>query len=709
MESNVLKRAALASTFVIMLLVAMFTCATFLPYAWAANGVEITSILPSTRIGKVGDTVIIIGTINQTDGEYRLWFGSYNVTPAESRATGNQVNATFQVPIFPSGNYTITLVDVAKDINATAPFRIEPAYYIKAIAPPLPQQLQENGTVSFLVNVTGGQPNTVYYANVSVMLPSPLRTNYSAVVALTNTTSTGSGYASITYPNQTLFHPLGSSTDYTGSYQVYFNRTQSLAGDKFSIGMTDKTQYHREDVVQIRAVHYGPNQTVTVNVTFPKTTKTGSFSVNASQEGIISTTWIVPFNASIGAYNVTMYSTPAKQIRDSQLFSIIGYQIDVYTRNKAGDAVPQILVEALDEANQTKTNVTSNENGFARFQLEKGNHTFEAFWKAAVRVGELPNATVAGNGTIDLPCALTNMKITVIDQDENVIPFVALSINYTYVTTKEGKKQNGTATGQTDISGVFFMNSTLTRIDYTINASRYGIVFNGNNNTVIDLPVEVWYNTTILCPPETLTLNVTENHHNPLLSAHVELVEQMGGISYSGTASGAGTVVVNATFGKYIVRVYVNSILLKETPVDLFNDTYQEIYCQLYNITMSVKVVDYFGQPIPNANVTCQLGDLQNSALTEPDGSAIFNDIIGGDLQVTVNLPGQSHSPIITTWFVDNSETIEIKIDEYVMLAGFLVETSYLTTAIIIAVTVILALSIEVYRRRRSKQKKSSE
>jgi hypothetical protein len=253
------------------------------------------------------------------------------------------------------------------------------------------------------------------------------------------------------------------------------------------------------------------------------------------------------------------------------------------------------------------------------------------------------------------------------------------------------------------------MNSTLTHINYTINASRYGIVFNENNSTIYDLPAEVWFNATILCPPETVTLNVTENHHNPLPNARVELVEQMGGISYSGTASGAGTVVVNATFGKYTVRVYVNSILLKETSVDLFNDTYQEIYCQLYNLTISVTVVDYFGQPIPNANVTWQLGDLQNSTLTEPDGSAIFNNIIGGDLQVTVYLPGQSHSPIITTQFVDNSQTIEIKIDEYVMLAGFLVETSYLTTAIIIAVTVILALLIEIYRRRRSKQKKSSD
>jgi hypothetical protein len=100
---------------------------------------------------------------------------------------------------------------------------------------------------------------------------------------------------------------------------------------------------------------------------------------------------------------------------------------------------------------------------------------------------------------------------------------------------------------------------------------------------------------------------------------------------------------------------------------------------------------------------------LQNSALTKSDGLVTFSNIIGGDLQVTVYLPEQSQPFIVTTSFVDGSKTIEIKLDKYVILAGFLVETSHLTTAIIIAVTVILALSIEVYRRKRFKPQKSSD
>jgi hypothetical protein len=300
------------------------------------------------------------------------------------------------------------------------------------------------------------------------------------------------------------------------------------------------------------------------------------------------------------------------------------------------------------------------------------------------------------------------MKITVKDKDENLIPFVPLNINYKYITTNESKEENETITGQTDISGLFFINSTLSHVNYTIDASRYGIVFNKNNNT-IHLPAKEWFNVTIMCPSKTLTLNITENHRNPLPNARVELIEQMGGISYNETTNDAGTVVVNCTFGKYEVKVYTGNIFLEEAFVELFNDTYREVYCQLYNLTVSVKVVDYFGQPISNANVTWQLDGLQNSALTKSDGLVTFSNMIGGDLQVTVYLPEQSQPFIVTTSFVDGSKPIEIKLDKYVILAGFLVETSHLTTAIIIAVTVILALSIEVYRRKRFKPQKSSD
>jgi hypothetical protein len=706
-----LKRTTVVTAFMIMLLAITFTFTTLLPHAMAIYGVEITSITPETYSGKVGETIRIIGTINTTNGEYRIWFGDYDVTPSGPRATGNQANATFQIPHVPNGNYTIKLQDVDKNINATTStlFHVEPAYYIKAIVPSSPQQIQENSMVNILVNVTGGKQNTIYYANVSIMIPSPLRTNYSATVGLTNTTDTGDWFANIAYPNQILFQPFGSNTNHTGLYWIYFNKTQNLAEDSFFVGITDKSEYHREEIVQIKAVGYQPNQTATITITFPKTNITYSpTTLNASQQGVITTTWQVPSNASIGVYNITISSgAPIKPVRDSQLFNIPGYQIEVCTRNLAGDTVPQILVEVLDVATDMRYSNTSETNGLVGFRLEKGNHTFEAFWSKKVKVGEMPNITIAEDQTYNFTCELTNMKITVEDKDENLMPFVPLKINYTYIT-KEDKKENASITGQTGLYGLFFINSTLSHVNYTIDASRYGIVFNKNNNTIQDLPAKAWFNVTILCPPKTLTLNITENHRNPLPNARVELIEQMGGISYTKTSNESGIAVINCTFGNYTLKVYVDNIFLNETVVEIFNDTYSEIYCKLYNLTVSVKVVDYFGQPISNAKVTWQLGGRQDSALTKSDGLATFSNIIGGDLQVTVYLPEQSQPFMVTTSFVDGSKTIEIKLDKYVMLAGFLVETSYLTTVIIIAVAVLLVLLIEVYKKKRLKPPKSS-
>jgi len=688
------------TTILLITLAITFTFASLLPHVKATD-VEITSISPETHRGKVGEEVRITGTINTTDGLYRILFDNIEVN--ETYAIGNKVDATFPVPQLPKGNYTIMLQDVDADVNATTWFYIETTYYLRTITPAHPEQLQEDSTVEIWVNVTGGESNTIYYANITVNVPTPANETYWTLVKLTNTTNTGEGYNITAYPNG--FHGA-AHTNYTGTYTVAFNQT--LATSTFRIGLTNATEYHREEFVGIRAVGYQPNETATITITFLKTNKTlPPIVVNASEQGIINSTWIVPWNALIGDYNMTI--TPknmTKPIRDSQIFSIPGYQIDICTRNLAGDAVPQILVEALDNATNTRYNKTSEKDGLARLWLERGNHIVEAFWKK-VKVNAT-QVTITGKDTYDLTCKLTNVKITVKDKDGSEMPFVQLNISYQYVTTKENEMENGSATGETDIFGVFCLNSTLPHINYTIDASRYGIVFNTNNNTIKDLPPEKWFNVAILCPAKTLTLNITESHRTPLPNARIEVIEQMGGISYNETTNDVGIATINCTFGKYQLKVYIGNVFLNGTFIEMFNDTCIEIYCKLYNLTVSVKIVDYFGQPIPNANVTLQRNGSQNSSLTKSNGMATFSNIIGGDLQMMVYLPGQSQPCVETTSSVDESTTIEIKIGKYVIIAGFLVETAQLTTAIIIVAAIILILLIEIYRRKRLKPQKTS-
>jgi len=692
---TLLLTALLLSTFALSL--------SFLTHISVAQ-TEITSVTPITHIGKVGETIQIEGTIETPDGDYRVFF-DYQLM-VSGTAEDNMVKASFEAPNRTAGNYTIILQDVARNENASTWFMIRTGYGIEPELPPEPLYLRQNSSVVLHVNVTGGQPNTVYHANVSVKLPYPLNKTFSTVVELSNTTDTGYGYANVTYPKD---FPSEAHTNFTGLYRIYFNKTQNLAEHGFFIGLTNASKYHREETVEIRAVGYQANETATITIAFAKTNETlYSDTVNATEKGTIYANWPVPWNASIGVYNVTITGeNTIKQVKDSQLFSVPGYQIDIYTRNLAGDAVPHVLVEAFDQAANDKFNKTSGSDGLASLLLEKGNHTFEAFWKE-VKVGEM-NVTISGESEYNFTCELTNMKITVEDGDGNRIPFVYLNISYQYTTTKEGEVRNESLTGETSLSGVFSVNSTLPHISYTINASRYGVVFNTGNNTVANLPAEKWANITIICPAKTLTLNITEHHRKPFANAHVEITEEMGGISYVGTTDNSGKLVVNCTFGKYEISVYAEDILLNQTTVEMFQNKSLEIYCKLYNLTVTVKTVDYFGQPIPKVNVTITREKSHSySAVTKADGTATFQELIGGTYQINAYLNGQNDPAAATVTYIGEPRTLELKLERHVIIAGMLVETAQLATLIAIILVAIFVAALELYLKRRRK-KLSSE
>ncbi len=665
----------------------------------AQGGPAITTIVPPSQTGKVGDPVRILGNIGTANGAYQIWFG--NKLVVSNTSTGVNIDANFPVPELPGGAYAIILRDVSSNINATQPFNVETGYYVKALVPSAPAQLQEGSNVTLNVTITGTQPSTSHSANITVQLPTPLSTSYSQIVQLSLSSPTGVANALVTYPG-TTFQPSGAVTDYVGLYQVYFNQSQSLATDQFFISFTDLSQYHRGQSVTIQAIGYQPNENSTITITNLETgVNVHSEEVTASSAGVINAVWAVPTNAKVGIYNFTI--TPLntlKLLSDRQIFTVPGYPIIVRTLNLGGGVVPQIVVEALDQAaNTTYSNVTGSD-GIAILNLESGSHTLAAFWND-VKVGEI-NASITGAGSFDLPCTLTNLKMTVRDKNGIPIPFVNLDLTYQYVTTKEGLSKTGRASGQTDLSGTSILNSTLPGIGYTINASIYGKVFNAGNNTLSNLSVQPVSEVIILCPSRTLTLTIFDYNRAALTNARIELVELTSGIFYAASTDSAGTVTMDVTFGKYKLRVYTGDILLNETVVEVFSDTKNEIRCSLYNIQISITVVDYFGQPIPNIHAVLHgPGSEALTATTQNDGTATFTNVIGGKLQVIAYPAGMENSYEAVNLQVEEPTSIQIKMTKYVLLGPFLIETNVLATFIIILAPVILFLSIEVYRRKR--------
>jgi hypothetical protein len=661
-------------------------------YAQNTNlGVNLLQITPTTASGPVGSSINVIGTLYTSNGSYQLYVG--NALVARGTSQGYYVETNFTVPQLLSGPYALILRDVAINVNATKQFTVTTNYAVNTI----PSTLQEGGSVVLNVTVSGGSLGTAYNAVVGVALPSPLGTVYTKNVNLGEANSVGTASAQVSFPDSS-FVPSGSLTDYAGSYTVYFNQSQSLAQNVFSVNFIDSTTYHRGQTVNVRATDYTANQAATLTITYVNSgTVLYTAPITASADGVITANWVVPTNAAVGSYTIKITTADTqKAIPDSQTFSVPGYAVKVQTNNLASQAVGGIAVSALDSATSTSYNATSDPSGLATFNLESGPILLTAFWNA-VNVGT-QNITVSGDATFTLSCQLTNIKITVENTNGVAVPFVNLTISYQYQSTAGSK--TGTATGQTDSTGSYTLASGFAGATYHIDASLYNQVFNDNNNTITNLPTQATAQIFIICPSETLTLNIVGSNQQPISNARVELVEVTNGLFYSVTTDSNGAASTQATFGMYRSRVYKDTTLINETNIDVFGNTQQRIICTLYGIQLTVSVVDTFGSPVSNARVTLN-GPVQTSAVTENNGKAVFSDIVGGQMQIITEPSGTQDASQAVTVTVNQATTIQIKIDRYVALGTMLLPTSALYTILTIILLIIVFAIIEVYRRRR--------
>ncbi len=663
-------------------------------YAQNANlGVSIIQLSPNTGSGTVGSKVNLQGTIYQSNGTYQVIFGKAVVD--SGTALGYYVNSNFTVPELPSGTYSLILRDVSINVNASQSFSVSTAYLIS----PSPASLQEGGSVSLTVSVTGGQIGTPYSANVAVALPSPLGSTYTKAISLGTPNIKGTASATVPFPDSS-FSPTGSLADYAGTYTAYFNQSQSLAQSNFKVHFIDETTYHRGETVTVRATGYQPNTPATLTITSVSSGSTlDTASVTASADGTISTTWAVSSNADVGDYTIRLSAqTNAKAMQDAENFTVTGYSIKIQTTNLAGQIVPAVSLQAKDATTGTVHNALSDSNGVANFKLEKGTNTITALWNG-VNVGET-NITVSGDGTFTISCQLINLKITVKNTAGVVMPFVDLNITYQYQSSTGTK--TGTSAGQTDASGSYTLTSTLPTASYTIDASVYNQIFNAGNNTVSNLPTQATAQVFIIAPTETLTLNVVGYNQEAISSARIELVELSNGLFYSATTDGNGAASTQATFGMYRARIYKDNVLINETNVDVFSTSQQQIHCTLFGIQLTVTVVDFLGTPISNVNVTLN-GPEKISAQTQSNGKATFNEIIGGNMQIIAQASGVQDAYQAVTLTVNQPAELQLKIDKYVAVGPILIQASLLITILIVLVAVIALLLVEVFWRRRTK------
>jgi hypothetical protein len=672
-------------TFLFLMLTMTVIGLSVLPHAKA--GMTITSI--SSVSGNVGTEVVLSSNLTTSGGRYEVRFDS--VVLASGNATGNSVNASFIVPETTAGDHNVTVVDITTGDNVSEVFTVSTAYNMSVEVPQAPEQLQEGGFVPIYLNMTGGEPNQIYVANITVLTPA----NVSYVKMVNISTSTvGSGNATTNYPAD---FATDANTKFVGDYSMFFNDT--IDTKSFFVGLTNSTEYHRAETVNVRVV-YAQDENVTLAISGNNVYN--AVNLTADSKGIIDYSgWAVPDNASIGTYNVAIVSMSGPTVKnppDTQNFTVPGFGVNVTARNLAGEAVQSVGVETFENG-ASLTNETTGSDGMATWMLEIGNYTLQAYYQS-VQVGER-ELEVSGVVSTDIVCNLTNLGIRVVAVAQGVE--IAIPEATVYVTPIN-------QTYGTDVNGLATVHSLLPNVTYTLNVSRYGMFF--NFTTIPQLLAEgspvAWSNITFVTPTLRLLVDVMEGDGQPIGGAIVKVRESMGGLYSEGDTSSDGIASFTSAFGRYNVEIYdASGIKLNATTVDLFQDANVTVYCDLYNLSLSVKVVDYLGQPISNVNVVLQREGLgQVIKPTGPDGTATFDNLVGGSFEVTVYLSGQSEPVAATSFLVENTSTTEVQLGNYLVLAGFLVQMAHVAVVVVVVLIVALILVLEIFRRRRSKPQK---
>ncbi len=709
MDRNPSNKGKITTVFIALLLTATFIT-SLLPQT-TATPTTITTIIPNH--GSVGTIVRLIGEIDNPNGSYTIFFDEEEVT--NGIAVDRTVNDTLIVPHSPEGNYTVRLHDVTGNTNGTATFTVETAYYIEAIVPTQPEQLQEGESTEIWVNVTGGAENTRYWANITVTDPSGA-VYYNDTLQLTNTTSTGYGEGSRTYPTD---FSSDAHTNYKGTYNIAFNGT--LKTGNFTVGLTNATEYHRFQFVGVRAAGYQPSESVWVNITFAGEDVI-NMQKNASTEGVINASWEIPSNASMGLYTVTITNstTPStiKSIPDIQNFTIVEIPFQVQTKKLDGEVLGDVNVDVYNATNDLIASDKTDEEGLASFSVEGGNYTIEASWTIKsteyVLVGTLVNQSIKESVNLTLWCWIANLRIAI----SPPLPFINVTLTYHY------DNKTITSSFETNSTGIIKTYYMPTNISYTIEARRYGFHF--YNETISKLPAEMgatWVNLTITCPTYTMYVSVLDSKREPLSKVQVSLLEWSSWRPVdSRTTDNQGNVNLSATFGRYKAEVYNVSavlgheVILNETMIDLIEDELSVVVrCKIFNIDLSVKALDYFGQPIPNAKVGTERKFGQewikiDNSTTGLDGLASLNSIVGGDYRISIYLAGKLAG--IKQLYLDESKQILFRIGTYAVIGGYPVETIQLITYVSIVLLVVvfsLALTYRRLLRRFLKKKSESE
>lgn len=701
-----------------ILLIALFLMMYIFPFL-PRTSASPTALTISPNSGFVGSLVNVNGTIDTVNGAYQIFFDSILVKNGTADNAGRFTDS-FTVPRAINGTHTIMVLDVTATTTDSKNFAVKTAYSVKAInAPTAPNQYQEGALVEIQANITGGDPSRLYQYNITVTLPSPASHTYYNTTLPLLTDLNGTASNTLIYPRD--FLPAGAHTNYTGTYQLrlYKNATTVGAQNQFIVGITNATTYHRLEWVNIRAANYTkPNENATLTI------KLGSKNLTSQKisavNGTIMYDWQVPINASAGNYTVTIATAipngTNKIVADVQNFTVPSISIRILTMNLLEEPVGGVnaTIYQVDPSNASnKIKVASgltNSTGWIVKSLEQGgNYTLKAFWKA-VPVNET-QVVIQDDSSWILICQIIHIEFTVRDGKTGLpMPFIYLGLNINYSTVENVSRMEARAY-LTNTSGKWKIFNQLVDANYTIRAYRTELLF---NTTVFTIPPnQKFFEMNLTCPFFNLTIHAEDAKHATLGEFPVKIYEYGGGLYDEAiTDASSGNVTFSATFGKYVIRLYnpEQTIILNETTYSLtMQNAVFTLYGAIFNANLSIRVVDYFGQPVNGAKVKFEREGVDPiTATTGANGVAFFNNIIGGDGLILIYL-GDGQPVETGPVYAEKDALVVFTLEKYVVFFGVIVETSQFGVLMVVLVILVLFALFLLYRRRKGSIVKPTE
>ncbi len=641
--------------------------------------------------GKVGEEITVSGTIDTENGTYQILFDGKIIM--NGTAKGKNVNVNITVPEYPAGTYQIILRDVnASTESSPVEFTIETLYTLRIY--PESKRIMEGQNLNISVTIVGGKNQTTYNLNMTVTTPTN-KTYYYLFNA--NTDKYGRLSLNVTYPKE---FSANANTNYTGIYIVKLNET--LAEANFTIGITDKTEYHRSDIVKIQAAGYVPGENATITIVFPNETEISLPTVQALENGMINSTWTVPKDAPMGNYTIKIVGNQTSKTEkpDIQAFTIPGYSFNITALNFNMKPVPNVTFRIYEKGTSVY-NATTNVEGKAVAKLEVGNYTFKAIYKE-----KLVNVTVREfkkEETLNFTLPLITLRFKVLDgRTFAAVPFASIEVSLNY-TGINGENKSLKLTDETNIWGVVDFENMFANGSYLVKAEKYGVLFNTTYVDVPEKPESGTYNFSIYTPQKTLIVTVLNSKGEHASNLSVKVYEWTTGTASpieSSITDDEGKATLPLSFGWYKLRVFKGKILVNETRVELTseNETISAtIYCKLLDLNLTIKVLDYFGVPIPKVKVALNISGVSYENVG--DGEVTFENLIGGNCKISVFLPSNYDSPyIVKTVYLGKSEVLTLKDENHVSFLGTLIETRAFATIILVLVIAIVFAAIFIYR-----------